>query len=264
MSINVNPFEVARQVTLALVLEPLSDKEGCTTRSQDLNENIRLQHLQASAINSSKFFYQLAERVKEQGGQPKVHWDLALAALKDSSRNIANSKKIINQGLIAVLIELALSGLITEGDGIKICKAVPHILKSSSEKDVHFRTEYLKLSWTTSTRKHKKEFPHHLIDAKNLFDYWSQFKEVSENTGHISGAIWANEFMQGFPIMQDMYNIAYENIGQGLLKSLEISFDIGIKNLKSKGHGSAGFVADYVAGVAFLLLRDMPDREIIV
>ena len=75
------------KLLFSLVLEPLSEKSGCTTRTLDLDESIRLQHLQAAGVNVASYFYELAKRIEENNNQqPKVYFDLALDAVKNSQK----------------------------------------------------------------------------------------------------------------------------------------------------------------------------------
>ncbi|MBI2624334.1 hypothetical protein HYW67_02460 [Candidatus Parcubacteria bacterium] len=55
-SSSIDPQEVQRQVVLALVLEPLAEKSGCTTRSRDSSEELRLVDLQGAAVNVGRIF----------------------------------------------------------------------------------------------------------------------------------------------------------------------------------------------------------------
>lgn len=263
MKYSIDPHEIERRLVLAMILEPLAEKEGCTTRTRDLHDKIRLQHLQAAGVNTGKYFFQLAERVNEQQGQPRVYWDLALEALRTSRLNIANTGKFISQGLVAILIDIVLSSILTEGDGIAVCKAVPDILKKSSKDDADCRTKYLTLAWSTSTRAKKRDFTH-VSQANNLYEYHEQHRALSQDAGYTSGVIWCEELLNGLPIIQEMYTIALKHIDSGLIASMEACYPIGFQRLEERGHMSAGFAADYVAAVAYLLLRDMENKAIIV
>jgi len=129
----IDPHEIARQVVMALVLEPIAEKRGCTTRTYDLKETIKLQHLQAAGINVGRFFYEMADRVKtNKGNQPESYFDLALEALGSSRMNLENGGKLINQGLIAMMSHVVVSGLMTDGDGVAVCRVIPEVLKRSS------------------------------------------------------------------------------------------------------------------------------------
>ena len=61
---NLTPNEVRRFVQLAGVLEPLSEKEGCTTRTRDLNEFQRLEYFLAAAVNIGDAFENLTSRIQ--------------------------------------------------------------------------------------------------------------------------------------------------------------------------------------------------------
>src|SRR4051812_35771615 len=101
----VNPKIVQRDVVLALVIEPLAEKEGCTTRSHDLHDQLKLVDFQTSAVNVGQYFFELARRVNASGGQPKKFYDLCFEALIDSTAGLDN-KKYINWGLLDLLFPL--------------------------------------------------------------------------------------------------------------------------------------------------------------
>lgn len=254
-----DPHEVARQVTLSLVLEPLSEKSGCTTRTLDLDESIRLQHLQAAGVNVASYFYELAKRIEENNGQqPKVYFDLALDAVKNSQKNLQNYGKYINQGLITMLFHVVTASLLTTGDGIEVCKKVPMVLKNSSREDASARNDFRMLVVATSRRANKRNFPS--IECDNLFDYYHKTVKISEELQYTSGVIWAEQLMSGLPFIQEMYLEAKNNLDKGLLVAMEKSYELGTRLLTIN---SPGFVADYVGVVTYLLLRESDEKPIV-
>lgn len=255
----IDPHEITRQITLALVLEPLAEKDGCTTRNLDLDETIRLQHLQAAGINVSRYFYELAKRVKENNGkQPELYFDLAFDAVRDSQKNLQNSGKYINQGLITMFFHVVMASLLTEGDGIDVCKKVPEVLKNSSKKDADYRNQFRLLVVATSRRPNKRNFPY--IEATSLFDYYQKTISHSQELQYTSGVIWSGELISGLPMIQEMYAEARTYLNEGLIVAMEKCYETGAKLLSIN---SPGFVADYVGVVAYLLLRDSDTQPII-
>lgn len=243
--------EVARLVVLALVLEPLAEKDGCTTRSHDLDSSIRLQHLQAAGCNVGRYFYDIAERVRVSHGQPESYFDSALEALQASTRNIDNSGKLINQGLIAMMAHVVVASLVVDGDGVAVCASVPKVLKNSSTLDGQSRNKFRQKVVATSRRATKRSFPS--FEAASLADYYEKTIPASRAIGYESGAIWAEELLSGLPMVQKMYLEARKYTDQGLLVAMEKSYELGEKLLPIT---SPGFVADYVGLVAYLLLRE--------
>ena len=78
-----DPFEVQRRVTLALTLEPPAEKPGCTTRTIDASDDLKLVYFQTAAINAGKYFAELTVRVNKSKGKQPVFSDLSLSALKN-------------------------------------------------------------------------------------------------------------------------------------------------------------------------------------
>jgi hypothetical protein len=250
--------EVARLVVMALVLEPLSEKEGCTTRSVDLKSTIKLQHLQAAGVNAGRYFYEIAERVRVAGGQPDSYFDVALEALDGSIANLDNSGKLINQGLIAMMSHVVVASLLVAGDGVAVCEQVPEVLKNSSAIDGQSRNQFRQQVVATSRSAHKRSFPS--FEASSLADWYEQSIQPSRDLGYESGAIWAEELLSGLPLVQKMYMEARKYTDQGLLVAMEKSFELGTELLPIE---SPGFVADYVGLVAYLLLRDGEEGNLI-
>lgn len=79
-------------MVLALALEPLAEKKGCTTRTIDLQQNLKLVDFQAAAINTGPYFHALAERIYKSRAQPKYFYDLCLNAIQGSTHNLENKK----------------------------------------------------------------------------------------------------------------------------------------------------------------------------
>jgi len=248
---NPDSHEVARQVVMALVLEPLAEKGGCTTRLVDLDSSIRLQHLQAAGVNVGRYFYEIAERVQVAGGQPDSYFDVALEALGGSIANLDNSGKLINQGLIAMMSHVVVASLLVEGDGVAVCEYVPVVLKNSSALDGQSRNQFRQQVVATSRSVHKKKFPS--LETTSLADWYEKSIQPSRDLGYESGAIWAEELLSGLPLVQKMYVEARNYTDQGLLVAMEKSYELGTQLLPIK---SPGFIADYVGLVAYLLLRE--------
>ncbi len=244
----INPPEVQRIAVLALALEPLAEKKGCTTRTIDLHSNLKLVDFQAAAINAGLYFYTLAERIKKAHGQPKYFYDLCVRAIEDSTRNLEN-KKQINFGLLDLLFPLIISHVVYGGSGATICKNFVKVLKNSSSRDVVFKNKMRRAGWKTSRKSYKSRFP---IDNSygNLYDLYKRDITVSKEIGFESNVYWLGEFNSGLPTMRSMLEVAKKIVKkQGLLKALEKCYDYGMKKITR-----VGIAADYTAAIAYLLL----------
>ena len=254
----IDAHEVARQVVVSLVLEPIAEKDGCTTRTIDLDETIRLQHLQVAGVNVGRYFFDLVERINKCDGQPPEYFDLAWNAVNESQKNLQNTGKYINQGLITIFFHVVLASLLTEGTGVDVCKNVPNILEKSSAFDAKFRAKSLQLVWSKSRNKTKREFP--LLEAGNLSEFYKKLNHQAQVLQYESGVVWSREILSGLPTVQAMYLEAMKNLDGGFLVAIEEAYKKGVELLSIN---SPGFVADYTGVVGYLLVKESGDRPII-
>lgn len=203
---NIDPLEVQRQVSLAFVLEPLAEKEGCTTRYKDQNSELSLARLQAAGVSVGPYFYELATRVKKESGQPKVFYDLFQPALASSALN-ATSKKHINYGLLELLFPFVIARLTIDGDGLAVCNRFSEVLKNSSSDDVDYIDQARSLAWSTSRKDYKRNYPKK-IGGANLLEYYQRNVTESRKINYGTSARWYEELVRGMPILREMYRRA--------------------------------------------------------
>ena len=102
----ITPREVRRYVQLATVLEPIAEKEGCTTRSKDLCEFQKLEYFLTAGVNIGDAFEDLIDRIYKHGF-PCQTYDLCYRAQADSKKNRRGGR--VNQGIIEFLFPLIIS-----------------------------------------------------------------------------------------------------------------------------------------------------------
>ncbi len=252
----VDPHEIARRVIMALVLEPIAEKKGCTTRSTDISKDLRLVDLQGAGVNVGKYFYELAKRVNRVGGQPKLFFDLCLGALRNSTNSLSN-KKIINLGLTELLFMVVTSHLAYGGSGKKILQNMRKVLTGSSSQDVQYKEKALELVWGSSRKTQKKDYPKRL-GGKNLYEHYERQYKKGKELDFTAHARWCEEVLKSLPITQEMYDVAKENLNKKLTGALEKAYAVGFKKFPK-----VGIVADYTGVVAYLLLSEKGSAGII-
>lgn len=252
----IDPHEIERRVILSLILEPLAEKEGCTTRTKDISGDLRLADLQVAAINVGQYFYELALRVKKENGQPKIFYDLAFEALKGSTKNIKNDK-FINFGLVEILFPIVLSQLVYGGRGIAVIKNTLKVLKNSSPTDARFKDRMRTLAWSTSRKSYKRQFPINFY-SKNLYENYRVNIQSGKERGVSTHSRWSLEMTKGLPILQRMYKNAKKHSQRGLITAIEECYKSGLKEFPKEG-----VIADYTAAVAYLLTSESKERRII-
>ena len=253
-----NTIEVQRQVTLAMVLEPLPEKEGCTTRMKDLSKETSLYNFQTTAVNTGSYFHELAKRAEAAGGQPELFEDLFYQALSNSLRSI-NSVKFITYGLLELMFPFVVARLVTKGDGVSVCKAIPQILKSSSQKDAEYLDKTRSLAWSTSKKAYKKNFTE-MVGGKNLYEHYSRNLVLAKEIDFKTSAIWIEQLLAGMPLLQKMYLEAKKAVQS---KEPNLNYISRIYKMAETEFPSQGARADYTGIVLYLLIAESLDSPIV-
>src|SRR3989344_5013486 len=107
----ISPRDIRRYVQLACVLEPISEKEGCTTRSKDVNQYQRLEYFLVAGINIGDSFEDLASRL-QTNEFPCLTYELCYRAQADSKKNRRGGRA--NQGIIEFLFPIIISQIVNE------------------------------------------------------------------------------------------------------------------------------------------------------
>ena len=287
----IDPHEIERRAVLALVLEPIVEKEGCTTRSRDIDASLRLIDLQGAGVNVGKYFYELAERVnpdrssrgaldpafanairhssprqtaersasngvKREKRQPHIFYDLVYKALEDSTKNLKN-KKFVNLGLIELLFPVVLSQLVYGGTGTQVLKNVKKILIESSPEDARYKEKMLSRAWSSSKKSAKRNYPEQ-IGGKNLWEHYEKNLETAKEHDLKTSVLWCEQILKSFPVAQKMHGVAKKKLRKGLIGALEEAYKRGFTQISKPG-----IIADYTAVVAYLLLSENPKASLI-
>jgi len=252
MKLTAKPEEIQRRITLALVLEPLADKPGCTTRYVDLSPEHKLVDFETAAVNAAPYFGELARRIQRTKTQPPFY-DLCYQALAGSTKNLKN-EKYLNFGLLEVLFPLVLAEQIYGGKGAVVCRNVIKVLKQSGPKDLVYKDLTRNLAWSTSRNRAKQELQQLKlqIQTSSLYDEYLRNIPDRRAAGLKTSVLWLEQFVLGLPVLQAMYGSAKKRVGKaGLIAAMELAYKVGMKKIPKRG-----IIADYCAAVAYLLLAD--------
>lgn len=243
-----NSFDIMRYVILASVLEPIPEKEGCTSRKKDWQEKSKLEYFLISGVNIGQIFYELSERIKNNNyKQPKLLYDLAYKAPKRSFDNRNGGK--INFGIIELLIPIVSTQIITHKFDINVLDEVENLLKHTTYKDVVYHYKFRKIARNVS-----KQFPNTInYKVSNLFDYYKLKKEELENNVH-------KEYITGFKRIKKAYSILEDNYEDGNL--LEISI-IAYNSIIDECNNYAGLAADFICVAIYFYLINHPKAIIV-
>jgi len=233
-SFNLTSEEVGRISQISFVLEPIAEKPGLTTRTKDLNSNLKLENFLVAGINVGDAFRKLAERIYENNNLP-ITYDLALQAQKDSFKNRIGTR-LIYGGIISLFPLIITQLRIQSTDPYEILDNIEGVLKQTHKED----TLYLQKLENFAYSHHKNHSKYMFTikdDYKNIFDYYEkdllniQIPTSLEKAGFSTRAQqWSDraktgssnkEILNGYPILRSMLNIFFNDIKKN--KSLGVS-----------------------------------------
>jgi len=241
---NIDPHELARRAVLAFVLEASCPKEACTSRYADIGPKQRFEDFLVSAVNSSRHFYELGVRIREEHGQPRVFYDLAHQAMMESQRS--RSGKIVNYGLLEAMFPVAVSRSTRADDGLSALAGVPEVLRATSREDVEYVAEMRRVIYSRSDKAFKREFAFH-TEGTNVFEHYEHHRTVA----HEASRLFVSELLDGMPLTAGMYRVISKTDG-----SLAERIASGFRAARQRTSLPAGAVADFTAVAIYLALSD--------
>ena len=243
----LTPIRVRQLVELAFVLEPLLNKNDCTTRYKDL-PNKPLTDFVIAGVNVGSAIEEYADSViNGDNKQIFSHYPEAMAISNEYKGN-----KYINQGLLEFMFVFIRTRLLYSESVEGVLNNVVKSLKETDKKDVLDNLKGFRVAIKTSTNEYKKSH------AKDNYDYFKKANNIYELFEMVlekfpdktrSGHQTAQQYLKGFPIVARYVNEISEK--KGLIRSIENSFNTMHKeNLKIK----IGILADLAAVAIFLHL----------
>jgi len=252
-----SPDETRRQVQLALAMEPLSEKIGCTTREKDCSRNLRLEYFIAGAINVGDAFAELAKRVLASEKQPLIY-DLSHKAQLDCTKNRIGGR--INHGIIEMLMPIITAQMLYDRDyklGVEeILEKAIEVMKNSSREDIDFLIKTKRIAYDLSAYD-DREIPVY-PESKNIYQYYHESWIDSKTE---TGKAHNYEFVKGFPTIGCIYKDIKESDRYGLNKKVEDAYSVA----RRESHPDVGYglTADCIAVALYLMLSHHPKDKII-
>lgn len=245
---NLNTLNIIRNIILASVLEPIPEKEGCTTRTRDWQDKSKLEYFLISGVNLGIPFYNLIKRIIDNNyKQPELIYDLAYEAQLESFKNRNGGK--INFGIIELLIPIVATQIIYQNNDISILEQVEDVLKNTTKKDVEYHLKFREIA-----RKVSKELPNtEFYDVDNMYDYYKLSKNVLEDNVH-------KEYINHFKRIKEIYDFLSDNYKPGTLLNNTLA---AYNNILKKCDNFYGLAADYVCVAIYLYLTINPNTIII-
>lgn len=253
-----NPRETRRFITLACALEPLSDKIGCTTRGTNLNPYQKLEYFITGAVNIGDAFEDLAKRVLESDGQPKLIYDTAYQAQADCKKNRAGGR--VNQGIIEMLTPIVTAQMIFDPNyqatPKEILRKTKGVMQNTTPEDVQELIRMKRLAFDLSGYHDRKvpEYP----NARNVYDYYTADLQNSEKPTSIKHN---EEFVLGFPSVRKIHDSIMASRRRGFNRKVEDAYT----KLRRTDHSeaAAGLTADCTACGIYLVLSHHPKDKVV-
>ncbi len=237
----ISPEEIQDLTTIAFCIEPLAEKEGCTTRTKDLPGRPLADFLIAG-INSSKYFRYLAQDLRTDKSVPVFKY--LLTALENA--NNCKSSKTINFGLLQIMF-FAVKARILENDRKNVIAKMTEILSTESVESAHHLLEGCLKAWSTSNDSIKRHFN---ADAyKNADSLSGLYLKIAEDypPDH-SLHQWSHELLNGFKLLEFIFNMLSESKGD----RLDMLAEIFSKAKRDNPDVKSGIIADFCAAALFL------------
>ena len=256
-----SPEKVRRNIQLALALEPLSEKPGCTTRSRNCSRHLKLEYFIAGAINVGDAFAELAEKLqnytKEEAVKQPLIYEYALKAQLDSKKNRAGGR--INEGMIEMLVPIVAAQIIYNKSGMKSVQEIlvdtNAIIRNASRDDVEKLVALKQVS--NDMCAYKREVTNH--GAKSVIEFYQ--KELAGSDRPVS-IMHNTEILNGFPVANQIYEMLMSQKDSDLSERVRDAY-LTIRENEHKELAAAGLTAD-ICGVALYLLFSQNPNEIII
>lgn len=239
----ISPRDVRRYVQLASVLEPISEKDGCTTRTKDLCQFQKLEYFLSAGINIGEAFEDLATRIYTTGF-PCYTYDFCYRAQADSKKNRRGGR--VNQGIIEFLFPIVISQISNQSSSeIEIINDVPNVLEQTTPQDTIWLQRMQNLAFEMSGYYHRT-FP--IEEHANILSY---YKKRLEDSVKSSDKYHNEEINNNYPTLQFMLEEHSKSDNPILSSSMQLVYQ---KVRQDKPNMPTGIIADLVACLIYLKL----------
>lgn len=254
------PIREARNISLACVLEPLSEKKGCTTRTMDIPGK-NLEMFLSGGVNIFPAYYNLTEhllKIKSPEGAYKFfHQAILLSKMNRKGGQI-------NSGILEFSFPIFMAHVLDDPENKMAPKELFYRakknLEKTSEEDFHYFMLGKRAAQEITLIGRGKTYvlPEHKVSR--IIDYYEKEfeREKTNPEGHITGMLHNRQFVEGFPDLRDTYEF-FEMIEGNVLQKSEIAYNQMIE--KNPGIGP-GLVADFIATSIYLHLSYNPEAII--
>lgn len=226
--------EILRAFVLSQSLEPLGEKEGCTTRSRDSSPGTKLEYFLVSAVNSATPILDLVDEVLTTGSQPTCVFEFAYQAQLRSPRNRLGGKVNYAQILMLVPIITAQCLLFVEGglpgDVDAVLKRVVGAMRCTTAADVSALQRLVDLSRELSEQHHARLGTNRLQLNPRFMGHYSNITDATR-APDFSHTMMASEIRDGYPVCRWVYEQLRIRGDQGLIPYSEAVYKELLKDV---------------------------------
>lgn len=234
--------EVGVLVQQALVLEPLADKTGCTTRYEDLPGR-PLESFVTAGVGVGPVFAKFAsEWLAAEKSSIFHHFLQALKASKTDG-------KYVNFGLLEILFP-AVAARIECSEPEDVVTKIVELMQRAPQSDVGELVEARKLAWSTSEKRETKlkDLTPSVCAAPNPYAFYEALLAAEP---HGSAAQWATNYKEGLPLLAQQFNSLRRQTKGTMLDKIKVAYD---EVREQDPDVRVGILADMSAAAIFLYL----------
>jgi hypothetical protein len=250
---------ISRNVVLASILEPISDKEGCTTRYADLKPSKSLEFFLVSGVNVGPAFAHLVDYVQRTQGTSGAY---AFYYEAEELTGIKRQGGKINQGIVEYLIPIVAAQARFDPKFEKspdfVLDQARVVMTETTAEDVAWLVRAKRLANQLSNFTKYQVSEH---DVSTVLGYYAQEAELEQSRGNPKGVIFNLEFLNGFRGVRT----AYKAMAASKAERVSDKAVDGYKALLSaypEGQMAHGEAADLVAVALYLFISYGGDNPI--
>ncbi len=229
-------------VQRALVLEPLADKSGCTTRYEDLPGR-PLESFVTAGLNVGPIFSQFAAEWLQ--GRQRTLFHYFTQALKTSK----TGGKYVNFGLLEILFPAVAARIECDNPDEVVAKVI-ELMRQAPQSDVRELVGARKLAWSTSEKREAKlkDLTRIVCAAPNPYAF---YEAMGAAEPHGSAAQWVANYQEGLPLLARQFDSLRSQTTGSMLDKIKIAYEEVRKDYPDV---RAGILADMSAAAIFLYL----------
>jgi len=236
----LDPKKIARLVQIAMAVEPIPDKEGLTTRHQDITHTLKLEYFIVGAINSGAAVEKLITRNNND-----LSYDLLFESTLKNQLNRGGMR--VNAGQLQFLwpLLLVIRQYPEESDANWIFNKTREIMMYTSREDSLWLQATTNFSYSLwgghSDRVHLIN-----LECDSVYEAYEIMYKASDTN---SNQAHCGEFLKGYPTTRELYNnFDQEEIYE---HSMEGIYKWALNNIEGIPRGQ---LADCLACVTFLAM----------